>query len=151
MNQTNYRTRPVRAPIQPHPAPLARKQAYNVREEKNPVMEEVRKLCGTYSLSATFEEDTQTLGACKHIPGLVAVLCTLKKDGRVIALGRGSSCHNRMNRSIERTTFAAINGSLMSAVNNCTKVIFNVLERVHGNNSVKFMLFELIHFFSIAL
>ena len=84
---------------------------------------EVKKFCGSYTLEVAFEEDSQTLTTFEHVPGMVAVLCTLRKEGKVVGQGRGSSVASRMNRGIERTAYTAINGALLSAVNNATKIL----------------------------
>jgi len=83
----------------------------------------MRKYCGTYDLSVSFEEDTQTLTTFSHVSGLIAFLCTIRKDGKIIGQGRGWSAMNRVNKYIERSVSTAINGSLLSAVNNATKIL----------------------------
>lgn len=88
-----------------------------------PVQNEVAKRIGEYKLVATFTEDTETKQTFKHVPGLIAFLCTLQKDGNVIAVGRGSAFLSRMNRYIERTIDTAFNASLVDAVVRGTKVI----------------------------
>ena len=98
--------------------------AYDVSSnEEHPVRREVKKFCGSYTLEVAFEEDSQTLTTFEHVPGMVAVLCTLRKEGKVVGQGRGSSVASRMNRGIERTAYTAINGALLSAVNNATKIL----------------------------
>ena len=121
MNTTAYksvRSRPVPSPFQ-----MARKQSYNVQDSQHPVRISVRQLCGTYQITATFEEDKETLATFRHIPGLIAILCTLRQDGKIIGQGRVSSVVNRVNRVLERTLSVAINGSFLSAANSATKVL----------------------------
>lgn len=83
---------------------------------------EVRKLCGTYNLSATFSEDTSSLELLKT-PGLIAIRCILSKDGRPVGIGYGSSVITRINKGIERSIFGCLNGALMSAVNSACKTL----------------------------
>jgi hypothetical protein len=58
-----------------------------------------------------------------NISGLISVLCTLRKDGRIVGQGRGWSTVNRVNKSIDRSCSTAINGSFLSACNNACKVL----------------------------
>lgn len=118
MTQTMYRgARPVRSPYQP--AQLARKPQ---ETPEHPIRGHVRKLCGTYNLSATFSEDLGTLSTLKTA-GLIAVQCVLSKDGRPIGIGHGSSVISRINRGNERTIFSCFNGALMSAINSACKTL----------------------------
>jgi hypothetical protein len=84
--------------------------------------QEVRKLCGTYNLSATFSEDASSLDLLKT-PGLIAIKCVLSKDGKPVGIGHGSSVITRINRGIERSIFGCLNGALMSAVNSACKTL----------------------------
>lgn len=125
MNQTTYRNnRPVRSPIQvqTHPAELARQRAQDTQREEHPMRERVRRLCGTYNLSATFSEDTATISTLKT-PGLIAVQCVLSKDGQPIGIGHGSTIISRINRGTERATFSCLNGALTSAINSACKTL----------------------------
>ena len=107
---------------QPSPYQIMRKRALDVSDEKHPVREELRRHYGTYNFTATFEEDVDTARAFKHISEYLPVICTLRKDGKVIAIGRGASVLSPMNRSIQRAVYGAINGSWLSASNNACKV-----------------------------
>jgi hypothetical protein len=100
------------------------KKAFNVRDEKHPVREQVKKCLGSHNLTVTVEEDSQTLSAMNHVDGLLAFLCTLKdKSGRVLSQGRGSSVLNPTNRFIGRTVASALNSSLADAAIRATKVL----------------------------
>jgi ABC-type proline/glycine betaine transport system ATPase subunit len=97
--------------------------------KKHPVRQEIEKNIGTFNITASVVEDTQTLAELKHVEGLVAFICTLEKDGHVIAQGRGSSVLNPSNRYISRAVHAAFNSSLSDAVIRATKV----LDTLHPN------------------
>ena len=118
MNQTTYRNHAVRSPIQ---YPARQRQATPVNQE-DALRSHVRRLCNTLELSATFEEDAATLDTL-NVSGLISVLCTLRKDGRIIGQGRGWSTVNRVNKSIDRSCSTAINGSFLSACNNACKIL----------------------------
>lgn len=122
MNQTTYQNRPVRSPVQLHPAEVARNRALDTQNEEHPSRRSVRRLCGTYNLSATFSEDTGTLSTLKT-PGLIAVQCVLSKDGQNVGIGHGSTVISRINRGSERTIFSCFNGALMSAINSACKTL----------------------------
>lgn len=109
---------PIRSPFQ-----ATNRNSFNVQDKKHPVRTEIQKFIGSYQIGVEFQEDQETLLKFRHIPGIIAVLCTLRKDGQVIGLGRGVAVVNRVNRIVERTVSMAINGSFMSAANNATKVL----------------------------
>ena len=98
------------------PFQIMERKMLNTQSKGHPVAEEVQKSVGTYELSATFEEDSQTLQTLKHVPGLIAFICTLKKGTQIIGQGRGMAVLNKVNRFIERTVRAAFNASLVDAV-----------------------------------
>jgi hypothetical protein len=126
----------------------------DTQSESHPIRQEVRKLCGTYNLSATFSEDTGTLSTLKT-PGLIAVQCILSKDGRPVGIGHGSSIISRINSGIERSIFSCINGSLMSAANSACSLDILRLENVYESAGIerddsitdrqKSYLLELVH------
>jgi len=95
----------------------------NFQDDRHPVHQEILKSVGTINLTATFAEDTQTLAVFKHIPGVIAMVCTLKKDGEVIGVGRGTAVINRVNRYIEKTVRASANASLVDAIFHSTKML----------------------------
>jgi hypothetical protein len=88
----------------------------NFQDEKHPVHLEIMKSVGTINLTASFEEDIPSLEILQHIPGVVAFKCTLRLDGEIIGVGRGTSVINRMNRYIEKTVRASANASLANAL-----------------------------------
>jgi hypothetical protein len=91
--------------------------------DSDTVRDEVKKLLGTFEFSATFEVDTQTVSTLKHIPGLIAFLCTIKKGDKVIGQGRGTTVINQVNRFIVRTINYAFNAALIDAVVRSTKIL----------------------------
>lgn len=94
----------------------------DMQNENHPMRQQVRKLCGTYNLSATFSEDSSSLELLKT-PGLIAIKCILSKDGKAVGVGHGSSVISRINKGIERSIFGCLNGSLMSAINSACKTL----------------------------
>jgi len=93
------------------------------RNEKVPTLEEVTRSIGVYNLTATVEEDTETLATFKHVPGLIAFICTLKKGNDVIGIGRGTATLNRMSKYVDRAVCYAFNASLIDAMVRSTKTL----------------------------
>lgn len=114
---TAYRTR-IASPFR-----VARKPQFPPIEKTDTLRNEVGKLLGTYQFSATFEVDNQTTETLKHIPGLVAFLCTLRLGDRVIGQGRGTTAINQINKFIVRNICFAFNGSLVDAIVRSTKIL----------------------------
>src|SRR3989344_4930531 len=120
MNKNMLTKNRVLSPLQ-----LARGRSFQVHREEHPAREMIKKLSGVYNLTATIEEDAQTLTAMKHVDGLISFLCTLTltEEGRVISQGRGSSVLSPNNRFITRSINLAFNSSLADAVIRATKVL----------------------------
>jgi hypothetical protein len=93
------------------------------RSEQVPTLEEVTRSIGVYNLTATVEEDTETLSTFRHVPGLIAFICTLKKGNDVIGIGRGTATLNRMSKYVDRAVCYAFNASLIDAMVRSTKTL----------------------------
>ena len=104
------------------PYPAMQKKTFDTRDKKHPAREEIERCVGTYNLTAVIEEDIQTQAIMK-IPGLISFLCTLLKDGRVIAQGYGSSILSSTNKFFQRAVSSAFNSSLADATIRATKVL----------------------------
>lgn len=101
-------------------SPLQRTSPPEVRRE-HPVHQVMKQFTGTYQLLAHVEQDEQTMHLLRHMPGVVAYLATITRDGKVIGQGRGSAVFTRVNRYIERTVRSAFNSALISAMMHTTK------------------------------
>ena len=97
-------------PPTPQPVPPAQPQ------KRNPVREEIEKSCGEFTIVADVREDTETLNSFRHISGMIAFLCTLKRGGKIISQGRGSAVLNKMSRFYERSISTAFNASVLDAL-----------------------------------
>lgn len=118
---TIYKPR-VASPIA-SPYQLIRKEASDVHNEEHPVQKEICRIVGSYPLTIEVAEDVQTLQTLKHIPGLIAFIASVKKDGQIIGQGRGSSIISRMNKFIERTVRMSFNGAIIASVMHATKAL----------------------------
>ena len=105
------------------PYQAMQKKTFNVHDKKHPIREEIQKCVGTYNITAVVEEDIQTQAIMKHVPGLISFLCTLLKDGRVIAQGYGSSILSSTNKFLQRAVSSAFNSALADATIRATKVL----------------------------
>src|SRR3989344_7128497 len=98
--QTNYKSRPVRSPFQPHPVKQAQERAMNTQDEGNPIRLMLQKLCQpNLNLCASFSPDIGVMSALNKTPGLIAVKCELSlMDGRPLGIGHGSTAISRLNK-----------------------------------------------------
>ncbi|HEY4498874.1 MAG TPA: hypothetical protein VJH94_02300 [Candidatus Paceibacterota bacterium] len=120
--QTNYKSRPVRSPFQPHPVKQAQERAMNTQDEGNPIRLMLQKLCQpNLNLCASFSPDIGVMSALNKTPGLIAVKCELSMDGRPLGIGHGSTAVSRLNKGLDRALYSCLNGSLMSAINSACK------------------------------
>lgn len=130
--KTAYSYRPRTAP-RIHPVQVLRKEAADTQNKKHPARAEIERCLGNHAITATVEEDMQTLGALKHLEGVVAFLVTLTKSGRVISQGRGSAVFSPQNRFISRTVACAFNSALSDAVIRATKVLDTFRDKPEGD------------------
>jgi ABC-type proline/glycine betaine transport system ATPase subunit len=89
----------------------------------HPVREEIDKVIGQYNLTAVIKEDTATLATMKHVGGLIAFICSLMKDGKVISEGRGATVLGPNNKWLTKAVENAFNSALSDAVIRSTKVL----------------------------
>lgn len=121
MNTTYTKRFP--SPFQPQ---QLRKKAFNVQGSNrpiHPVREEIDKIIGSYNLTATIKEDAQTLATMKHIGGMIAFICSLSRDGKVIAEGRGATVLGPNNKWLSRAIESAANSALSESMIKATKVL----------------------------
>lgn len=105
------------------PFQVMQKKTFDVQDKKHPVREEIERCVGNYNLTAVIEEDIQTQATMRHFPGLISFLCTLLKDGRVVAQGRGSAILSSTNKFLRRAVSSAFNSSVAEAAIKATKVL----------------------------
>ena len=99
------------------------------------MQKEARKCLGQYVLTATFTKDNDTLQRFKHIPGIIAFNCELRKNNEVIGYGHGTSIISKMSRYVEKSVHMALNSSLIEAVVKATKIL-DVLVPASGSQPV---------------
>ena len=97
---------------------------YPVSNKRHPAQEEIDKCLGSYNLNVTFTEDVDTMAIFKYRQGIIAVLCTVRKNNRIIGVGRAHSALDaKMTKYVARTVFSVFNASLIDAVSKSTRII----------------------------
>lgn len=128
MNTTAYRPRSVRSPFQPTRKVQLKASTYQeMNRPVHPVREELDKVIGTYNLTAVIKEDTATLSALKHIGGMVALICSLSRDGKIIAEGRGATVLGPNNKWLTKAVESAANSALSESMIKATRVLGTLL------------------------
>lgn len=126
------------SPYQPkmrHPIELLKEKAADVQDREHPAQKEIQRVVGTYEMTAEVVEDKETLATLSR-PGVIAFLCTIKRDGQIVGIGRGSAVLNQMNKFISRTVHAAFNYSILSAVAQSTRNLDALIDP-HGETSLE--------------
>ena len=98
-------------------------KAFDIQDARHPVRDEISRSIGEYNFTAVFEEDIQTIALFKHVPGLIAFICTLKRGTEVVGQGRGTAVLSKVNRYVDRTVRIAFNAALIDAVVRSTKAL----------------------------
>ncbi len=93
------------------------------QEQRSPVQAEMAKYLRDYELTASFEEDRETQALLKHVPNTIAFRCILKKDGKIVGIGKGTSFLSRTNRYIDRAVSYTAHASLIDAMVRAVKTI----------------------------
>jgi hypothetical protein len=89
--------------------------------EVHPIKAEIKKNLGTFTFTATFEEDREAIEAFKN-EGLIAYRCILATpDGRTLGIGHGLNVLSQENRYLSKSVRWAYSGALIAAVTNAVK------------------------------
>lgn len=105
------------------PYQVAKKHPFDISSPKHPVRAEIMKHVGTYDLTATFKEDTATTSMFKHIPGLIAFVCTIEQSGKIIGIGRSNAVISETSKYFDRVIQTAWSYSLIDAVSKMTRTV----------------------------
>lgn len=118
MNTATYKPR-IASPYQQ----ITRNHPFDISSPKHPVRAEITKHVGKYNLTATFKEDTATTSMFKHIPGLVAFVCTIEHNGDVVGIGRSNAVISETSKYFDRIIQGAWGYSLIDAVSKMTRTV----------------------------
>lgn len=119
MNQTMYKPRGN------YQYRSSKPRQYETSSMKDPIGDEVNRLCGLYQLTAKIEPDRSTLDLFKgKIQNFVAFLCSIERNGELLGQGRGTATigSGQYSRYITRGVHAALSASLVDAVVRSTKI-----------------------------
>jgi hypothetical protein len=113
MNNTTYaRPRRLQGNYAPEPKSVV---------EAHPIKAEIAKNIGSFTFTATFEEDREALAAFKN-EGLIAYRCILATpEGKTIGIGHGLNVLSAENRYLSKSVKWAYSGALIAAVTNAVK------------------------------
>jgi hypothetical protein len=111
MNNTTY----ARPRLQGNYAPVQKPQVV-----AHPIKAEMAKNIGSFTFTATFEEDREAIDAFKN-EGLIAYRCILSHEGRIIGIGHGLNVLSQENRYLSKSVRWAYSGALIAAVSNAVK------------------------------
>ena len=96
---------------------------FNYSDPKHPVYQEIQKNVGSFDFTVAIQQDTQTLARFKHIRGLVAFLCILKRGDKIVGEGRGTAVISQTNRYTDKVIRYASNASIIDAVVRAAKTL----------------------------
>ena len=133
MNDATMYRKPAVSVLSPYQ--IMKNKMSNVQDSEHPAQKEIQRVVGTYQMTAEVVEDKETLASLAR-SGVVAFLCTIKREGQIVGIGRGSAVLNQMNKFIARTVHAAFNYSILSAVAQSTRAL-NAMLDPHGDMSME--------------
>lgn len=117
MNTSTYKPR-IASPYQQ----ITKNHPFDFSAKTHPVRVEMEKHAGKYDLTATFQEDTQTVSMLKT-PGLIAFVCTIAYNGKVIGIGRSNAIISETSKYFDRIIQGAWGYSLIDAVSKMTRTV----------------------------
>lgn len=95
--------------------------APEAKPEVHPIKAEIAKNIGSFSFTATFEEDREALDAFQN-EGLIAYRCILKtSEGRTLGIGHGLNVLSESNKWLSKSVKWAHSGAFIAAVTNAVK------------------------------
>lgn len=123
-NNTNYKPRAFGiAPVSPYKSqPVAKKSAVGISVENNPVvMKEIARHVGQLNLTVVTKIDTETIAMLK-ISGLIAFLCQIEQDGKVLAIGRSNAVVSERNKYFDRVIKSAADYALVDCISKLVRL-----------------------------
>ncbi|HBM46115.1 MAG: hypothetical protein UT05_C0007G0010 [Parcubacteria group bacterium GW2011_GWF2_38_76] len=111
---------------------------YTIKGKKSLGKSGCEKIAGIFNFSATFVRDNDTMDAFKSIPGLIAYICTLYRDDKIVGQGRGASTLDKNNGDPNKTIKMSSKSAFIDAVIRTTSLadIFSQdLEDMPTNNT----------------
>lgn len=104
-----YKTR-IASPYQ-----VAKKHPFDISSKEHPVRKEILKHVGKIDLSVKFREDTETIRML-NIPGLIAFVCTIEQNGKIVALGRSNALISETSKYFDNIIRSCRDYSLVDGI-----------------------------------
>ncbi|MSU44999.1 hypothetical protein EXS45_02355 [Candidatus Nomurabacteria bacterium] len=95
------------------------------------------RLAEIYNLTATFTKDNETLASFGNASGLIAYICQLKREGQLVAEGRGSANIEDYENSANSSIKCAMVSSFKDAVLRATGTSFMFTQDIENMNLSK--------------
>ncbi|MCX6715626.1 MAG: hypothetical protein NT077_01255 [Candidatus Taylorbacteria bacterium] len=105
------------------PYQMLERKSLDVQNEEHPAYVAIRQCVGEYALKIAVEQDMQTVETLKHIPGVIAFIATISKDGKVIGQGRGAATLGKSSKYVEKSIRMAFNACLIDGIVRSTKML----------------------------
>ena len=106
---------------------------FQTKQRLDPVQEAVQKNIGKFTLEISIEEDKETVGLLKHLPGpVIAYKCTVRKGSLVLGIGRGNSILSKINKWVDRSCRYTVNASIIDSIVQSVKAMDVLYLRDNG-------------------
>jgi hypothetical protein len=114
---------------------LVEEQDYFIIDGKRSISKGgAERLAEIYNLIATFTKDNETLESFGNTSGLIAYVCQLKRDGKLVAEGRGSANISDYENSANSSIKCAMISSFKDAVLRATGTSFLFTQDIENMN-----------------
>lgn len=104
------------------PYHVAKNPPFDISARNHPVRREILKHVGKINLSVDFREDTETVRML-NISGLIAFVCTIEQNGKVIGIGRSNAILSETSKYFDRVIQSASNYSLVDAISKLIRTV----------------------------
>lgn len=105
----------------PYHQQTAKKHPFDISSPKHPVRVELLKNLGKINLTVNFSEDTATAGML-NIPGLIAFICRIELDNKVVALGRSNAIISETSKYFDSIIKSTRDYSLVDGIAKLVRV-----------------------------
>lgn len=97
------------------PYQVEKKHPFDISSKEHPVRKEILKHIGKIDLTVSFSEDTATVNML-NIPGLIAFLCKIEQNGKVVALGRSNALISETSKYFDNIIRSCRDYSLVDGI-----------------------------------
>lgn len=101
---------------------ITKKHPFDFSAKDHPVRKEIFKKVGRIDLAINFREDTETVRML-NIPGLIAFVCTIEQNGKIIGVGRSNAIISETSKYFDKIIQSAANYSLVDAISKLIRTV----------------------------